>query len=394
METIESGLITSSSTTNPASDQTQTAQICDQCQSEPFKYRCPACSIITCSLDCSKLHKLQKTYSWGSLMQDFSYLEDINRSLTKARGLTGEEPQIDQRRLEKSKKKTCKQLKLVKEASKLGVKLVLMSDGMTRRKLNQTTYNHQEASIRWSLEFIVYLTLEEINNSSCSDSGKKPQKFFFNQVGSDLTILSIFINQVLQSKRLKVTQPKKQLLIELTEKISMENTLNGDQPEKEEGMDRSVIKEGEKSLMFLLRLEVEELSGELTGCVEDQKINNSSKRFVKIIKPNLKLIDGLRGSRILEWPRIEVLEQSRFDQLVLDGTYVVLEESFTKVITDGQDTKHYKKIKIDTGEKSSTASKETSDSSSQGDYNDKEVDRSNSLIQHMLEYESSNDDES
>ncbi|KAI8453989.1 hypothetical protein BY996DRAFT_7123072 [Phakopsora pachyrhizi] len=191
METIESGLITSSSTTNPASDQTQTAQICDQCQSEPFKYRCPACSIITCSLDCSKLHKLQKNcngkrnrvqhipinkYSWGSLMQDFSYLEDINRSLTKARGLTGEEPQIDQRRLEKSKKKTCKQLKLVKEASKLGVKLVLMSDGMTRRKLNQTTYNHQEASIRWSLEFIVYLTLEEINNSSCSDSGPSIKK--------------------------------------------------------------------------------------------------------------------------------------------------------------------------------------------------------------------------
>uniref|UniRef100_A0A0M3I5K3 Box C/D snoRNA protein 1 n=1 Tax=Ascaris lumbricoides TaxID=6252 RepID=A0A0M3I5K3_ASCLU len=34
-------------------------RLCDMCQKEPFKYKCPRCSLRTCSLPCLKLHKEQ-----------------------------------------------------------------------------------------------------------------------------------------------------------------------------------------------------------------------------------------------------------------------------------------------------------------------------------------------
>ncbi|TKR86584.1 hypothetical protein L596_011151 [Steinernema carpocapsae] len=36
------------------------SSLCEQCQEVPFKYRCPKCAMKTCSLDCSKQHKIDK----------------------------------------------------------------------------------------------------------------------------------------------------------------------------------------------------------------------------------------------------------------------------------------------------------------------------------------------
>ncbi|KHN83451.1 Box C/D snoRNA protein 1 [Toxocara canis] len=40
--------------------QKRAVRLCDVCQEQPFKYRCPRCSFRTCCLACSKLHKEQQ----------------------------------------------------------------------------------------------------------------------------------------------------------------------------------------------------------------------------------------------------------------------------------------------------------------------------------------------
>ncbi|KAG0149860.1 hypothetical protein CROQUDRAFT_653156 [Cronartium quercuum f. sp. fusiforme G11] len=131
--------------------------LCLECTLKPSIYTCPACSIRTCSLACSNQHKLRvpcagkrnrveaipmNKYSWGSLMQDYTYLEDVNRVLVDARrsekscssGLNLsnlEDPKILNRRD-----------RLVKKAASEGVRLVLMAEGMSRRKMNTTNYKH------------------------------------------------------------------------------------------------------------------------------------------------------------------------------------------------------------------------------------------------------------
>ncbi|EGG02605.1 uncharacterized protein MELLADRAFT_31593, partial [Melampsora larici-populina 98AG31] len=69
-------------------------QLCKECNQEKSIYTCPSCSIRTCSLKCSNQHKQIKNcngkrnrvthvpinqYTWGTLMQDYSYLEEVNR---------------------------------------------------------------------------------------------------------------------------------------------------------------------------------------------------------------------------------------------------------------------------------------------------------------------------
>ncbi|TNY22719.1 hypothetical protein DMC30DRAFT_348477, partial [Rhodotorula diobovata] len=70
--------------------------ICQTCDTEPARYKCPACSFPSCSLACSTAHKQAQGCSgvappvwsrplqanemtWGSLMRDQSYIAGVNR---------------------------------------------------------------------------------------------------------------------------------------------------------------------------------------------------------------------------------------------------------------------------------------------------------------------------
>ncbi|KAH7105578.1 hypothetical protein BKA62DRAFT_754732 [Auriculariales sp. MPI-PUGE-AT-0066] len=67
-------------------------RLCDQCNGAACKYTCPRCSSKTCSLACSRQHKEAtgcsgernkasyvsiNQYGWGTLMDDYSFLEDV-----------------------------------------------------------------------------------------------------------------------------------------------------------------------------------------------------------------------------------------------------------------------------------------------------------------------------
>ena len=83
------------------------ASVCALC-GEPSRYRCPACSIRTCSLACVQLHKSQQSCSGvretekfravqqfddAALGRDYRFLEDLDRAVDGSkRALRNEAP--------------------------------------------------------------------------------------------------------------------------------------------------------------------------------------------------------------------------------------------------------------------------------------------------------------
>jgi hypothetical protein len=146
-------------------------ELCENCKKNPFKYKCPRCSFKSCSLDCSKTHKIRtgcsgerskthyvplKQYSHNDMMSgmkrvswlrrrdmvliglfiDYGYLEDVSR---RADTLSRLNMKNDPQKLV-SKNATAKQKELLKQTKRLGINLSMLPAGMKKRKLNCTNY--------------------------------------------------------------------------------------------------------------------------------------------------------------------------------------------------------------------------------------------------------------
>ncbi|KAG9025816.1 hypothetical protein FS837_004811, partial [Tulasnella sp. UAMH 9824] len=75
--------------------------LCGHCKLNPSKYTCPRCSFKSCSLPCSTTHKVlyncsgvrdpvsyvpMNRYGWGTLMNDYTYLEGVGRKVSEVGG--------------------------------------------------------------------------------------------------------------------------------------------------------------------------------------------------------------------------------------------------------------------------------------------------------------------
>lgn len=84
------------------------SSLCPYCNAQPPKYRCPACSARTCSVACSKKHKVYSQCTGvrdptafvkrtqlanpSNLSQDYNYLMSVERAITRGPTLTIDEP--------------------------------------------------------------------------------------------------------------------------------------------------------------------------------------------------------------------------------------------------------------------------------------------------------------
>jgi hypothetical protein len=157
---------------------------CERC-GNASKYACPRCSAATCSLECSRTHKMTtgcsgqrdrsayvapNKYSLGTLMDDYAYLEDISRrSAEWGKEVLPElkrERERDRERERESKRFRSmdpasaepvgsksklpltldlgrKEAELGRFARRAGIKLMRMPRGMDRRKLNRTKWDNK-----------------------------------------------------------------------------------------------------------------------------------------------------------------------------------------------------------------------------------------------------------
>ena len=142
------------------------ASVCALC-GEPSRYRCPACSIRTCSLACVQLHKYQQSCSGvretekfravqqfddAALGRDYRFLEDLDRAVDGSkRALRNDAPPTPPK-IKNNGSLTPARQTLVRHASERGVQLEMLPVGMTRQRENSTRYDGRRRSLGWRVE--------------------------------------------------------------------------------------------------------------------------------------------------------------------------------------------------------------------------------------------------
>ncbi|KAJ1456125.1 hypothetical protein M885DRAFT_616652 [Pelagophyceae sp. CCMP2097] len=143
---------------------------CCVCASNPRKYCCPRCGALTCSLECCSEHKKQQSCTGRrdasayvsvramglpDLRRDMAFLEAAGRqhgAAKRARSAdqdwSPEAPQLGNRRRGEAPGP-----KLQRAAAARRVRLLLMAEGMSRRKKN-TTSVARGGALRWRVEWL------------------------------------------------------------------------------------------------------------------------------------------------------------------------------------------------------------------------------------------------
>ncbi|CAA0820717.1 HIT-type Zinc finger family protein [Striga hermonthica] len=141
--------------------------LCEECKLYPSKYKCPGCSIRSCSLPCVNSHK-KRTACTGKrpvtsfvpisqfddnlLVSDYNMLEDVKRIAESAQ-------RMRMKLCGNSHFKLPLPLKNLKyAATSRRTKLLFLSSGMSKRQKNKTYYNYRKKFILWTVEWRFHST--------------------------------------------------------------------------------------------------------------------------------------------------------------------------------------------------------------------------------------------
>ncbi|KAF3792697.1 Box C/D snoRNA protein 1 [Nymphaea thermarum] len=143
------------------------ASLCEECGVQPFKYRCPGCSLRTCSLPCVKSHKKRTNcngrrdrthfipiseFNDAHLISDYNLLEETKRVAESARklrqGLIGAA----------GFKLSLRAKELRRVARTRNIDVLLLPAGMTMKKKNRSFYHRWKKVIFWTIEWAFYST--------------------------------------------------------------------------------------------------------------------------------------------------------------------------------------------------------------------------------------------
>lgn len=169
--------------------------MCAICSLRTSLYKCPGCSITTCSCECVKQHKIKSGcngkrnraafveksgFTEKNLRSDYHFLEDTLQMRTSAKrtagksfggGLTNktiiksaedsahtiEEVMRGQQQQKGGPQLSQSAAKLVKGAKDHGVELALMPTGMSKRKNNTSSYHKKVTSIHSIVLFSAHI---------------------------------------------------------------------------------------------------------------------------------------------------------------------------------------------------------------------------------------------
>ncbi|WVZ67315.1 hypothetical protein U9M48_016411 [Paspalum notatum var. saurae] len=139
---------------------------CQECGDQPWKYRCPGCARLTCSLPCVQAHKRRTAcpgkrprtdpvplarFDDNQLISDYNFLEEAKQAHESAHRLIGGFGR-------NFGGPSGAQLPtwlffLRKAAQRRGVRLDFLPRGMARREQNRSRHNHRKDCIYWTLEW-------------------------------------------------------------------------------------------------------------------------------------------------------------------------------------------------------------------------------------------------
>ncbi|MQL96322.1 hypothetical protein Taro_028995 [Colocasia esculenta] len=150
----------------PSSPDAVTSPLCEECGESPWKYRCPGCSIRTCSLPCVKSHKQRSgctgqrdrshfvplsQFDDNQILSDYNLLEETKRAAEAARRmrcLFGGQPGGTRWRPGRFGGHPCFKLpfklRMLRNAAfRRKARLLLQPTGMSKREKNQSRYDQR-----------------------------------------------------------------------------------------------------------------------------------------------------------------------------------------------------------------------------------------------------------
>ncbi|XP_073007905.1 uncharacterized protein [Typha latifolia] len=152
---------------SPPNPNSKKPSLCEECGENSWKYRCPGCSILTCSLPCVRSHK-ERTSCTGKrnrtefvplsrfddnlLLSDYNLLEETKRIEESARrliaGFGGNVgPNLPMR------------LRMLRQAAyRRRTQLFFLPRGMSKREKNLSLFNTRKKCIYWTLEWRFHST--------------------------------------------------------------------------------------------------------------------------------------------------------------------------------------------------------------------------------------------
>ncbi|KAI8998434.1 hypothetical protein BC832DRAFT_565807 [Gaertneriomyces semiglobifer] len=185
--TVASGADDSEPLAEHSAAKSATAALCDVCGTHPFKYKCPRCFCRSCSLVCSKEHKVQSSctgqrnktefvpmskYTPNHMSSDYVFLEEAYRIADNATR--------DIHRIKSEMKPhQMRQQLLLRQCRWLGIRIRFMPAGMKRHELNQSIFIQKFKFISWTIEWkFAELGLTKVDhrvkdNTSLSDALSK-----------------------------------------------------------------------------------------------------------------------------------------------------------------------------------------------------------------------------
>ncbi|TKW18989.1 hypothetical protein SEVIR_5G468800v4 [Setaria viridis] len=139
---------------------------CEECGEQAWKYRCPGCARLTCSLPCVQAHKRRTActgkrprtdpvplaqFDDNQLISDYNFLEETKQVRESAHRLIGGFGR-------NFGGQGGAQLPswlffLRKAAQRRGIRLYFLPRGMARREQNRSRHNHRKDCIYWTLEW-------------------------------------------------------------------------------------------------------------------------------------------------------------------------------------------------------------------------------------------------
>jgi len=155
------------------------SSLCRICHTNPPKYRCPRCSSQTCSLACSKRHKLwsdcngvrdptvykprHELATPAGIDHDYNFISSIERGIERTdRLIVDEKRLVDRKELQgygenrrwKSRQHIGGDTPLEKALERSGVIVDKAPKGMKRNTDNNTNWSKHQKCINWQVEWI------------------------------------------------------------------------------------------------------------------------------------------------------------------------------------------------------------------------------------------------
>ncbi|KAF8426036.1 hypothetical protein EV426DRAFT_40798 [Tirmania nivea] len=205
------------------------SSLCPYCNTQPPKYRCPACSARTCSLACSKKHKVYSQCTGvrdptafvkrtqlakpSKLSQDYNYLMSVEKAITRGPILSIEGPELVREGGEADSDEDGKEeAKIVLGAGQLGdaererlarqieetrgVVVRQAPRGIKRARENETVFvsgRKRRRTVRWTVEWLLY---DHTTSTNLSSTVNEPKRSLSTRVQENLPLAEAFLTKL------------------------------------------------------------------------------------------------------------------------------------------------------------------------------------------------------